>query len=98
MIHWVGEFSSECRSKYRSQPVKPQYSNPTVSQAKNSYLPPSPSASSHPGRSPSNVADIAGGIAGMTGAAGAAIAGAPVAAVVGIGIVLWFFIRSVMKL
>jgi hypothetical protein len=97
MIHWVGEFSSECRSKYKSQPVESQYATPTIPQPKNSYSSPVLGERVQPGNSSSS-ADIAGGLAGMTGAAGAAIAGAPVAVVVGVGIVLWFFIRSAMKL
>jgi hypothetical protein len=90
----------ECRSKYKSQPIEAQYSeaNPTILQTKRSYSSSSSSSSvHHSGSSSSNVSDIAGGIVGMAGAAGAAIAGAPVAAVVGIGIALWFFVRSVMS-
>lgn len=99
MIHWTGEFSPECRSKYKPQPTEAKYSkaNPAIPPTRTSYSSPSSSSVQHSGSSSSNVGDIAGGIVGMAGATGAAIAGAPVAAVVGIGIALWFFIRSIMS-
>lgn len=99
MIHWTGEFSSECRPKYKPQPIEPQYSRakPAIPKTGTNSSSPSSSSVHHSEGSSSNVGDIAGGIVGMTGATVAAIAGAPVAAVVGIGIALWFFFRSTMS-
>jgi hypothetical protein len=30
MIHWTGEFPPECRSKYKSQPIEPNYATPQI--------------------------------------------------------------------
>jgi hypothetical protein len=100
MIHWFGNFSPECRSKYKSQPIESHFyeANPSIPQEKMSFSS-SPSSRSvhHSGSSASNVGDILSGIAGTAAALVAAGVGAPVEAVAGIGIALFFFVRSVMS-